>query len=95
MDFWGSLANFWRTSGEPLNSTVRKVPGKAPGNFKGSPGKSRNFPEGLGKSDSLPALCKLWFYAHIEVVNLQPLQHAVHAIIVNDCRVVYAAPKCY
>ena len=31
-----------------LESTAREVAGKSPGNFWGSSGKSREFPEGLG-----------------------------------------------
>ena len=46
-----SLANFWGTPGLLLKSTVREVPEKSARNFWGS----LEFPEGSGKSDSLPA----------------------------------------
>ena len=45
-----------------LHSTVREVPGKSQRSFRrsvwGNSGKSRNFPEALRKSDSLPASCQ-------------------------------------
>ena len=55
-EVWGTSGEVWETSGEPLDcwlsSTVRELPGKSPknfrgssGNFRGSPGKSGDFPE--------------------------------------------------
>ena len=43
-DFRGSLGNFRGTSGLPLSSTVRELPGKWPKNFRGSSGKFRGSP---------------------------------------------------
>ena len=57
-DFQGSLGNFRGTSGLPLNSTVRELPGKSPKNFRGSSGTSgevRGLSRSSGEPDSLPA----------------------------------------
>ena len=56
--FRGSLGNFRGTPGLLVSSTVGEPLGKSPKNFRSLgelPGKSGDFPEAGGESDSLPA----------------------------------------
>ena len=57
-----SLGNFWGTSGlllSNLSSTVRELPGKSPGNFRGNSGEVQGLSRSSGEPDSLPVTCQI------------------------------------